>query len=109
MRRQSSLSFPILLACALVGCASVPAGGQGPTPEQVAALAPGATTQSQVRERLGVPVRTSRLDRQQREAWDYRMYNDPMDERWLSVQFSPDGLVREVLVLKDYTREPCGP
>lgn len=87
----------------------MPPGGQGPTPEQVAALAPGATTQAQVRERLGAPVRSSHLDRQQREVWDYRMYNDPMDERWLSVQFSPDGMVREVLVLKDYTREPCGP
>ena len=44
----------------------------------------------------------------QRDVWEYRRYDDPMDERQIAVQFSPDGIVREVLVLKDYSREPCG-
>ncbi len=107
MRSESSLTCLFFLA--LCGCAAVPPGGQGPTPVQVASLTPGSTTQGQVRAQLGAPARTSRFARQEREVWDYRMYNDPMDERWLSVHFSDDGLVREVLVLKDYTREPCGP
>jgi len=43
-----------------------------------------------------------------RDAWEYRRYNDPMDEHYVTVQFSPDGIVREVVVVKDYSREPCG-
>jgi hypothetical protein len=44
----------------------------------------------------------------QRDVWEYRQYNDPMDERHVAVQFSPDGVVREVIVVKDYVREPTG-
>ncbi len=32
-----------------------------------------------------------------------------MDELHIAVQFSSDGIAREVLALKDYNREPCGP
>ena len=42
-------------------------------------------------------------------ARESRQYMDPMNEYQVAVQFSPDGIVREVLALKDYTREPCGP
>jgi hypothetical protein len=44
-----------------------------------------------------------------RDVWEYRRYNHPMDERHIAVQFSSDGIAREVLSLKDYSREPCGP
>jgi len=31
-----------------------------------------------------------------------------MDDRHVAVQFSPDGIVRAVLVLKENSREVCG-
>ena len=47
-------------------------------------------------------MRVTRFDRMQREVWEYRRYENPTDERQIAVQFSPDGIVREVLALKDY-------
>lgn len=111
MRRQSNLCYAIVLAALLPGCASTDgrSGGQGPSTEDLRKLAPGTTTTGEVRELLGPPLRVVRFDRMQRDVWEYRRYVDPMDEYQVAVQFSPDGIVREVLVLKDYTREPCGP
>ena len=111
MRRQSNLCYAIVLAALLPSCASTDSrsGGQGPSTEDLRKLAPGTTTTSEVRELLGPPVRVVRFDRMQRDVWEYRRYMDPMNEFQVAVQFSPDGIVREVLVLKDYTREPCGP
>lgn len=96
-----------LLAIFLQGCAAT-SGGQGPSAEDLARLVAGVSTTAEVRALLGPPLRVSRLDRQQREVWSYRRYVDPFDDRHVSVQFSPDGIVREVLVLKDYNREVCG-
>jgi hypothetical protein len=100
-----------MLAAALSGCAGIATvdGGQGPDRQTLAKLVPGSTTTAQARELLGPPLRTTRLDRQQRDVWEYRRYEDPFNEYHIAVQFSPDGVVREVLALKDYNREPCGP
>jgi outer membrane protein assembly factor BamE (lipoprotein component of BamABCDE complex) len=101
-----------LLAIALLsGCASVEgnAGGQGPSMADLAKLHAGTTTAADVKSLLGPPLHVTRFDRQGRDVWEYRRYNDPMDEYHIAVQFSADGVVREVLVLKDYSREPCGP
>jgi outer membrane protein assembly factor BamE (lipoprotein component of BamABCDE complex) len=96
---------------ALAGCAGsgVQPGGQGPDTQTLSKLVPGEARQAQVRELLGPPLRVSRFDRMQRDVWEYRRYENPTDERQVAVQFSDDGVVREVLVLKDYNREPCGP
>lgn len=111
MRRQSNLCYAIVLAALLQGCASGDSrsGGQGPSTEDLRKLAPGTTTTGEVRALLGAPIRVARFERLERDVWEYRQYRDPMDEYHVAVQFSPDGIVREVLVLKDYTREPCGP
>ncbi len=110
MRRKSSLSAAIFLAAVLAGCASQPqnAGGQGPSQADLARLTAGTTTADQVKAILGPPVTTARFDRMQRDVWEYRRYEDPFNEFHISVQFSADGIVREVVVVKDYTREPCG-
>ena len=68
----------------------------------------GTTTMKDVRLLLGPPFRTVRFERQQRLVWDYPMYDDMRAESNLSVQFSYDGIVREVLLLKDYRNEPGG-
>jgi len=95
----------------LSGCAAMDgrSGGQGPSPEDLGRIRPGVTTTGEVRALLGPPIRVVQFERLQRDVWEYRRYMDPMNEYQVSVQFSPDGIVREVLVLKDYTREPCGP
>ena len=59
------------------------------------------TTAKQVRELLGPPWRVGRLERQQRDVWEYYMYDAVQVEHFLYVQFSGDGVVREVLLLRD--------
>ena len=78
------------------------------TQQSIAKLVPGTTTSAQVREILGPPGRISRMDRQQRNVWEYRMYNDAQDDFDLYVQLSDDDVVREVVFLKDYHKEPGG-
>ena len=111
MRSNFSLYVIALALLLLSGCAGVDtrSGGQGPSTEDLARIHAGVATAGDVKALLGPPLRVTRFDRMDRDVWEYRRYNDPMDERLIAVQFSPDGIAREVLVLKDYTREPCGP
>ncbi|MDW8468356.1 MAG: outer membrane protein assembly factor BamE [Burkholderiales bacterium] len=71
------------------------------TIENVRRLTAGRSTAKDVREILGPPWRVSRLPRQQREVWHYRMDNGLQVEHDLFVQFSDDGVVRKVLLLRD--------
>jgi hypothetical protein len=64
-------------------------------------LVPGVTTMKETRELLGPPWRSARNFLGDRDCWDYRMYNAVQIEYNLSVQFSDDGLVREVVFLED--------
>jgi len=111
MRGNFSLNVVIPVLLLLSGCASVDtkAGGQGPSMQDLARIQAGVTTTGDVKALLGPPIIVTRFDRMDRDVWEYRRYNDPMDERHIAVQFSQDGIVREVVVVKDYTREPCGP
>ncbi len=87
----------------------VRSGSQGPSAEDLARIRPGVTTAGEVNTLLGAPIRPTRFDRMDRDVWEYRQYNDPTSEYHIAVQFSSDGIAREVLALKDYSREPCGP
>ena len=100
MRLHASLNAMIGLLL-LSGCAAMDgrSGGQGPTPEEPGRIRPGVTTTGEVKALLGPPIRATRFDRMERDVWEYRRYNDPMDEHHIAVQFSPDGIVREVLVI----------
>src|SRR5881394_4042958 len=66
------------------------------TEENLVNLVPGVTTRSQAREQFGPPFEHSRFARQQREVWTYTAYNIARQEFFLHVQFSDDGIVREV-------------
>jgi hypothetical protein len=72
------------------------------TEENLKKIAIDATTAREVRELLGPPWRTTHLALSDRDAWDYRMYNSVQWEYILSVMFSSDGRVREVVMLRDY-------
>lgn len=78
------------------------------TVQNLAKLVAGTTTAKEVRELLGPPWRTSHNFLKDHDVWDYRMYNAVQVEHNLSVQFSADGLVREVILLRDYRNEPGG-
>jgi hypothetical protein len=68
-------------------------------------IVPDSTTTKQVRELLGPPWTASRMPRQQREVWEYPWKNVE-DRRILWVQFSDDGIVREVIEQHDYQSDP---
>jgi hypothetical protein len=71
------------------------------TYENIARLKPGETSNRQVREILGPPSGTTHLDRQQRDVWIYPIKNQIQIPHCLNVQFSADGIVREVLTIRD--------
>lgn len=68
-------------------------------------IAPGVTTAAQAREILGPPLLVARNTRLERDIWEYNMQNEQQWDYFLEVQFSYDGIVREVMMLKDYSKE----
>ena len=77
------------------------------TRENIAKLVPGTSTAKEVRTLFGPPGAIGHLTLQPREWWEYK-YFDYQDRRVLWVQFSEDGLVREVLDMRDWAFEPPG-
>jgi hypothetical protein len=75
------------------------------TVENLAKLVPGQSTAAQVRELLGPPWQVTHMARQKRDAWHYRMEDGAMVRHDLYVQISADGLVREVIMLRDYVND----
>jgi hypothetical protein len=75
------------------------------TDANIAKLVRGTSTAREARELFGPPSRTTRLPRLERDVWEYPM--DPISIPFvLVVQFSADGIVREVFKIKDYSAEP---
>ena len=70
------------------------------TRQNVAKIAADASTMKEVRELLGPPGRAGRLALQPRAWWEYKMRSD-YEKRVVWVQFSDDGVVREVLDMLD--------
>jgi hypothetical protein len=69
-----------------------------------AQVALNVSTKKDVGELLGPPGRQGRFDRQQRDWWEYR-YRLMPDYRVVWVQFSDDGVVREMLDMLDPDEE----
>lgn len=76
------------------------------TEQNIARLYRDTTTREQARVIVGPPWRTSRLERQERDVWEYTMFNAGLEEYFLYLQFSYDGILREVMMLQDY--KPSG-
>ncbi len=70
------------------------------TRQNVARIAAGVSTEKEVRELLGPPGLAGRLALQPRAWWEYKMRAD-YEKRIVWVQFSDDGVVREVLDMLD--------
>ena len=78
------------------------------TEGNMAKLVAGATTTKEVRELFGPPNRVIRMERQQREAWEYYYYNPIQIPFILYVQASADGIVREVVTIRDPSQDAPG-
>lgn len=77
------------------------------TVENVRKVIPNTWTKKEVREFFGPPFLVSTLPRLQREVWEYQLLE--VDFKWkLWVQFSPDGVVREVLQVRHPDMDPPG-
>jgi plastocyanin len=77
------------------------------TVENVKKVAANTWTKKEVRELFGPPFLVSSLPRLQREVWEYQLLE--VDFKWkLWVQFSPDGVVREVLQVRHPDMDPPG-
>jgi len=73
------------------------------TDENVAKIVPQTTRRDDVRELLGPPYLVSTFPRMEREIWQYYMrhFGDPGVPLTLYVQFSPDGVAREVYLIDE--------
>ncbi|TAK41023.1 MAG: hypothetical protein EPO27_20100 [Betaproteobacteria bacterium] len=77
------------------------------TVENVRRLVPGQTTRAEARELFGPPFIVSALPRLQREVWEYQLLDVVF--RWkLWLQFSNDGVLREVLQMRHPDEDPPG-
>jgi len=75
------------------------------TYEHIRKVAPNASSAAQVRELLGPPYRVVRMDNLQRDVWEYP-WQLAEERRILWLQFSYDGVVREVIEMHDYESDP---
>lgn len=69
----------------------------------------GSSTDRDVRMIFGPPTRVTRNHRGDRSVWEYRMFNQIQIPYNLFVQFSDDGIVREVLFLRDPSQDMPSP
>ena len=78
------------------------------TVENVARLKPGVATMKDAQALLGPPFEVSRLPRLKRIDWGYRIRETPW--WWIFwLQFSDDGVLREVIKVPDFEREGEAP
>ena len=78
------------------------------TRQNIAWLQVGTSTKNDVLGFFGPPGNVGRYPRLEREWWEYKFF-DYQDRRSLTVQFSDDGIVREVIDMRDWAFEPPGP
>lgn len=74
------------------------------TRQNIAKVSAGAQAK-EVRELLGPPYRVVRMERMQRDVWEYP-WREVEDLRILWVQFAIDGQVREVIEMHDFEADP---
>ena len=77
------------------------------TRQHIWEIANGTSTKDDVLRLFGPPGRRGYLALADKEWWEYK-YQDYQDLRILYVQFSPDGVVRDVVDLRDLSHEPGG-
>lgn len=79
------------------------------TVQNMQKLVAGETTAKDVRTLFGPPYLVTRFARQERDVWEYPMYDQVQVEYNLFVQFSYDGVLREALFLREMRHDQGGP
>jgi hypothetical protein len=79
------------------------------TMENMARIAADSSTAKDVRLMFGPPYRITRNHMRDRDVWEYRMFNQIQIPYNLFVQYSLDGVVREVLFLRDPSQDMPAP
>ena len=91
----------MVLTLALAACASFPASkNRLLTDTDIARVHTGAS-RAQVRDLLGAPQHVETLPTIEREVWTYKALSEGVWRKDLALQFSSDGVVREILLLDD--------
>ncbi|HET7362434.1 MAG TPA: outer membrane protein assembly factor BamE [Burkholderiales bacterium] len=90
----------MVLTLALAACTSFPSKDRLVTDREIARLHPGAS-RDEVLDLLGAPRRVESPPRLEREVWTYKTLNAEIWRTQLAVQFSRDGVVREILLIDD--------
>jgi outer membrane protein assembly factor BamE (lipoprotein component of BamABCDE complex) len=91
----------MVLTLALAACASFPGSNNRLVTDQEIARVHTGASRAEVRDLLGAPHRVESLPRIEREVWTYKTLNEGIWRKDLFVQFSRDGVVREILLLND--------
>ena len=79
------------------------------TEQNLKRVVAGVTTTAQARELFGPPYRATTNVRMEREMWEYTVYNATQREFFLYLQFSPDGILREAMLIEDYHNQQGDP
>ena len=79
------------------------------TVRNIERIVAGTSTTKDIRTIFGPPTRVTRNHMGDRSVWEYRMFNQIQIPYNLFVQFSDDGIVREVLFLRDPSQDMPGP
>jgi hypothetical protein len=96
----SLATIALLQGCA--SCATAPEQRAGrPSSEDFAKVIANKTTANEVRELLGPPSRNLKLRAHPGESWGYR-HGDRYEPRMFWIEFSPDGVAREVSDAPDF-------
>ncbi|HEY2336340.1 MAG TPA: hypothetical protein VGI18_03135 [Burkholderiales bacterium] len=90
--------YPVLFLLA-AGCAADGATDRRPTSANIERVRPGVSREADVRELLGQPKQIQSFPLQQRVTWTYPA--PEVQSSLFVVQFSSDGVVREVYKLDD--------
>ena len=97
MKKTLLLTFAAALAA---GCAT----SQGYRPalalQDITWIAPGKTTMTEVRERLGAPAHIASVTFKQQVYWEYLLTDAMQVDHFYSVHVAPDGVVLETGMIR---------